>query len=418
MEVEILDPGDKRRWVLVPTRERVEDKLRNRMLVVRGKDGERRIIRGEEDSLTKVVLASFFVYDSIAQCLAYKWVAVKVQPVPGTMLSGIRIVRRFLEDPLETLLSISLYPLLFVPGTHLTKERMEGIGLLSNTFLWPEKKQLVAQVLQLNEKGLAWDETKKGRFRENYFSLVKIPVQEHVPWARKTLPIPPGICEKVIELIRRKVDSGVYETSYSSYRHQWFTVAKKNRSLCIIHNLTPLNAITVHDSQEPPLVYLYAEQCSVRSIYLGLDLFIEYDHCTLAEESRDYTTFDTLLGTIRLTVLPQGWTGSVGIFHNDVVFILQHETNRAPNFLDNITLLGPKTRYERKDSNYEVLSVNPGIRYFVWEHAVNLNRLVHAGATVSAKKLQLCQPEIIVVGRKCMYKGQEPDAMTVEKILR
>ena len=155
MEVEILDPGDKRRWVLVPTRERVEDKLRNRMLVVRGKDGERRIIRGEEDSLTKVVLASFFVYDSIAQCLAYKWVAVKVQPVPGTMLSGIRIVRRFLEDPLETLPSIFPYPPLFVPGTRLTKERMEGIGLLSNTFLWPEKRQLVAQVLQLNEKGLA-----------------------------------------------------------------------------------------------------------------------------------------------------------------------------------------------------------------------------------------------------------------------
>jgi len=72
----------------------------------------------------------------------------------------------------------------------------------------------------LNEKGLAWDETEKGRFRENYFSPVKIPVQEHVPWARKTLPIPLGIREKVIELIKRKVDSGVYETSYSFYRHQ------------------------------------------------------------------------------------------------------------------------------------------------------------------------------------------------------
>ena len=50
---------------------------------------------------------------------------------------------------------------------------------------------MVMQVLQLNEKGLAWDKTKKGRFHEDYFSLVKIPVQEHVPWAWKTLPIPP-----------------------------------------------------------------------------------------------------------------------------------------------------------------------------------------------------------------------------------
>jgi len=75
--------------------------------------------------------------------------------VPGTMLSGIRIVRRFLEDPLETLPSISSYPPLFMLGIHLTKKRMEGIGLLSNTFLWPDERQLVAQMLQLNEKDLA-----------------------------------------------------------------------------------------------------------------------------------------------------------------------------------------------------------------------------------------------------------------------
>ena len=35
-----------------------------------------------------------------------------------------------------------------------------------------------------------------------------------------------------------------------------------------------------------------------------------------------------------------------------------------------------------------------------------------------AKKLQLCQPEIIVVGRKCTYKGQEPDVTTVEKVIK
>ena len=37
---------------------------------------------------------------------------------------------------------------------------------------------------------------------------------------------------------------------------------------------------------------------------------------------------------------------------------------------------------------------------------------------MSAKKLQLCQPEIIVVGRKCIYKGQEPDVTTVEKVIK
>jgi len=78
MEVEISDLGDKRRRVLVPTKERVRGKLRNGMLVVRGKDGERQIMRGGEDSLTEVVLALSFAYDSVVQCLAYKQVAVKV----------------------------------------------------------------------------------------------------------------------------------------------------------------------------------------------------------------------------------------------------------------------------------------------------------------------------------------------------
>jgi len=96
--------------------------------------------------------------------------------------------------------------------------------------------------------------------------------------------------------------------------------------------------------------------------------------------------------------------------------------DRAPNFLDNIILLGPKTWYEGKDSTYEVLSVNPGIRHFVWEHTVNLNHILHClmyvGATVLAKKLQLCQPEIIVVERKYTYDRQKLDVTTVEKVLK
>ncbi|KAJ3576938.1 hypothetical protein NP233_g70 [Leucocoprinus birnbaumii] len=124
-----------------------------------------------------------------------------------------------------------------------------------------------------------------------------------------------------------------------------------------------------------------------------------------SEEFRDYTTFDTPLSIMRLTVLPQGWTGSVGIFHNDAAFMRKAFRNaRIP---------GPKTRYENSDGTYETIPENSGIRSFIWEHAVDLNcmphRLVQAGATVSAKKLQMCQPEIIVVGRKCAYEGQEPE---------
>jgi len=246
VEVEISNPGEEEKRVVVPTRERIGERLKGGMLVLGSESkGE---VQGKEDTLTQAILALLFTYNSITQCLVYKKVANRVRLVPGTMPTNIRIIRQFLEDPLRILLYISPHPSIFLPGVWLTHARIEKLGLLTNKFLWPEERELVAQVLWVNEQGLAWEETEKERFRDKYFSPVKIPVQEHVLWAQKTLPILPGIREKVIELIQKKIDSGVYEPSYSSYRHQWFTVAKKDGNIRIVHNLTSLNAVTICDT--------------------------------------------------------------------------------------------------------------------------------------------------------------------------
>ena len=121
IEVEISDPGEEGRRVRVPTKERVGDRFKNGMLVVRSKDGGEQAIKGGEDSLMEAILVLSFTYDGVAQCLVYKKVVVKICPVPGTMPPGMRIVRQFLEDPLETLPAISPHPPLFVPGICLTK---------------------------------------------------------------------------------------------------------------------------------------------------------------------------------------------------------------------------------------------------------------------------------------------------------
>jgi hypothetical protein len=57
-----------------------------------------------------------------------------------------------------------------------------------------------------------------------------------------------------------------------------------------------------------------------------LDLYVGYDERALAESSRDYTTFQSPFGALRLTTLPMGWTNSVPIFHDNITFILQAET--------------------------------------------------------------------------------------------
>ncbi|KAJ8580869.1 hypothetical protein M405DRAFT_694915, partial [Rhizopogon salebrosus TDB-379] len=122
---------------------------------------------------------------------AYKKVANRVKPVATTMPAHARIVRRFPEDPLLSLPPVSSHPPDFIPGTRLTQERMDDLGVFSNNFLWPEEQKLVAHVLMNNELALAWDESEKGRFRDEYFPPVIIPTITHTPWVHRQPPIPP-----------------------------------------------------------------------------------------------------------------------------------------------------------------------------------------------------------------------------------
>ena len=152
------------------------------------------------------------------------------------------------------------------------------------------------------------------------------------------------------------------------------------------------------------------------------DLFVGYDQRSLAPQSRDLTTFQTPLGTLRLTSIPMGYTNSVQIFHGDTTFILQDEIPHVTvPFLDDIPVKGPTSRYQDKEGRYETIPENKGIRRFVWEHLHNVNRVIqrvkHAGGTFSGLKSFLCVETAMVVGHKCTREGHLPDESRVQKIV-
>jgi len=165
-----------------------------------------------------------------------------------------RIIQRFPEDPLLTLTPLTLHPPDFSSGQCLTHEHMTDLGILDNTFLWPNEQKLAAHVLCINKLALAWDESEKGRFCDEYFDPMVIPTIKHTPWVHRQPPIPPGIWDEVIKLIKSKIASGIYESSNSSCQSRWFCVAKKNGSIHIVHDLQPLNAITVKDAATLPYI--------------------------------------------------------------------------------------------------------------------------------------------------------------------
>src|SRR5262249_32342043 len=144
-------------------------------------------------------------------------------------------------DPLEGMPDLPTQPPEFVPEGRYTQERKEAMDKVhGGDFLWPEERKLIHWILAKQNEAFAWQESEKGKFREDMFPPVEIPVVEHVPWALKNIPIPPGLYDEVCRIIKAKIEAGVYEPSNSSYRSRWFCVVKKDgKSLRLVHSLEP-----------------------------------------------------------------------------------------------------------------------------------------------------------------------------------
>jgi hypothetical protein len=335
----------------------------------------------------------------------YKPVARKICPVIAELPDKFRIVRNIVEDPLEDLPTLSPNPPPFEPTGCYTAECRDIIDRVHpEGFLWPGEHQLMHHFMCLQNMGFAWDDSERGRFREDFFPPVVMPVIEHKPWVLRNMPIPPGIYDQVCKIIKTKIDAGVYERSNSSYRSRWFTVLKKGGiSLRIVDSLEPLNTVTIQHSGVPPFTDQLAEHFAGRACGGILDLYVGYDERTIDEGSRDYTTFQTPFGVFRLVTLPMGWTNSVPIFHDDVTYILQSEIpDTTIPYIDDVPIRGPATRYIQANGSYETIPENPRIRRFVWEYFQGLNRVVqrmkYCHGTFSGYKATLCASETTVVG--------------------
>ena len=352
----------------------------------------------------------------------YKPVALKVNPTPTELPQHFRIVRNHVGDPLENMPTLDPNPKPFEPTGRYTAERREKLHEDHAEWLTPEELAIFDDMMCKQNEGFAWEDSERGHFRRDMFPPVKLAVIPHVPWIEKNFPIPPGIYNQVIALIRKKIDSGVYEPSNASYRSRWFCVLKKDGNIRIVHSLEPLNKVTIQHSGVPPIPDHMAERFAGRACGTTLDLYVGYDERELEEESRDLTTFQTPFGAMRLTTLPMGWANSVPIFHDDVTFILQPEIPAYTiPYIDDVTVIGPASAYRREDGTYETIPENPGVRRYVWEHLQDVNRIVqrvkHAGGTFSGKKIRCAAPEFTAVGHHCTPEGRVPEPKGVEAVL-
>jgi len=354
---------------------------------------------------------------------AYKRVGKKVKPVATSFPEDCHVRRSIPKDPLLTLPPLPYHPSEFVPTPRMTKERMDILDVNGQGFLWPEEERLFKQIMLLNKEAIAFEDAERGTFKESYFSPYIVPTVPHTPWEYHNIPIAPGLREKVMEVLRLKIDAGVYERSSSSYRSQWFVVLKKNGKLRIVHDLQPLNKVTIRDAGNLPVVDDFVEGFAGRQCYTVFDLFWGFDARKIHPKSRDLTAFSTPMGLLQITSLPTGFTNSPAEFQKCMSIILQDEMPHTANiFIDDLPIRGPTNQYLDSEGKPKVLDENPGIRRFIWEHAQDVHRIMHkvkcAGATFAANKAQICRPEVLIIGQVCNANGRSPDETRVDKVLK
>ena len=125
------------------------------------------------------------------------------------------------------------------------------------------------------------------------------------------------------------------------------------KTLRLVHDLQPLNAVTIQDSLVAPFVEHLAESFGRYVVYGIMDLFARYDQCPLHVDSRDMTTFNSPLGLHCLTTLPMGHTNAVQIYQADMTFILQDEIpHHTMPFINDLLVKSEMSRYQRPDGLY------------------------------------------------------------------
>lgn len=283
-------------------------------------------------------------------------------------------------------------------------------------WLSDEERNLYLNVLRIREGALAMDDTQRVRLKDTYMDPYVILTAPHEPWQQKPLPIPGAIREQVIQTLKDRIKTGLYEPASSAYSGRWFMVLKKNGKLRIVHDLQPLNTVGLKNGALPPNMEEFSEEFMGRKVYSLLDVFGGYDQWTLAEESRDFMTFQTPIGPVRLTRVPQGYTNLVGAYQRMMVALMAEEIPEFMNvFIDDGRVKGPASYYDNV-----TIPGNPGIRKLIWEHAVNLERILfrfeEAGLTVSGRKAAIAVPELDIVGTRVSFEGRKIDQKKVNKV--
>lgn len=254
-------------------------------------------------------------------------------------------------------------------------------------------------------------------FSSKYYLDYVMQMVPHVPWHKSPICLPHVKEATIMQLLDKQHMGGKYELCTSSYHSVFFAVKKKGGKLQIVHDLQPLNHVTICDLSLPPCIDNMIEDFKGQAIYQIADLKAGYDVVPLTKESHDLTVFHAYAhGSMHLMSLPQGYTNSISEFcrcTNHMIHSLCPD--KANVFVDDIIGKGPKTCY-----NKEMIPENLEIRRFIYKGIQTLQGIracvCEAGVTILGKKFVAAMPELKMLGATVSILGAHVQHGTLSKL--
>jgi hypothetical protein len=104
----------------------------------------------------------------------YKRVDKKIRPVSTTFSPDYEVKQQIPQDPMMSLPELSANPPTFRPTERLSPERLKVLEINQDGFLSKEEERLFVRVMELNQAALAFEDSERGTFKDEYFSPYKI----------------------------------------------------------------------------------------------------------------------------------------------------------------------------------------------------------------------------------------------------
>jgi hypothetical protein len=271
------------------------------------------------------------------------------------------------------------------------------------------------EMLQRKRRVLSFSWDDLGCLDPSIEEPVKIYTTDHEPWALRPFRLSQMEWSAAVEILQERLKHGILERSEGPYAARFFLVKKKNGKQRLIQDVRNLNAVTIKDAHIPPNLDDLVDRLSGYPIYTLLDAFSGYDQIPIDRTSRDLTAIGTPLGTLRMTILPQGYTNSPAIYERIMSKILAEQKGKTvDNLLDDITV-----HNESRDRDDTIL--DNGCRMFIMDHINNvektLEKLINANLTISVEKAIFGTDCATALGHQISSQGRQPDPKRVGKII-